>query len=225
MLSGRPALTLTGIGENCLMPDMKALAARSRVELAFLYSLDAAGPRFVSRRTLDRVLPALGGRLALHVCGEGARRELLAGSLQSWMPYLARVQVNGLVTEKELPLLVRQVPVLITQYMKGNQPLVRLPLANHAVLVDSSGGLGIRPRHWARPPTGKAVGFAGGLGPDNLRAEWPRIQRVARGGAWVDMETSLRDAHDQFDPERAHAVIDVMDALHPDPTAACAPIK
>jgi hypothetical protein len=63
------------------------------------------------------------------------------------------------------------------------------------VLVDASGGRGITPGSWpAAEPSRFVVGWAGGLGPDNLRAELPAIQGAAGDGRsfWVDMETKLR---------------------------------
>jgi phosphoribosylanthranilate isomerase len=85
----------------------------------------------------------------------------------------------------------------------------------HGILVDASGGRGISPVEWVRPPTDKRVGFAGGLGPDNLEQELPRILDVSRFGDWIDMETGLRDDDDWFDVERARAVLEIVQRLDP----------
>ena len=53
-----------------------------------------------------------------------------------------------------------------------------------------------------KPHTAKAVGFAGGLGPDNLARELRKIADIARAGWWADMEGKLR-VDDWFSVERA----------------------
>ncbi len=89
--------------------------------------------------------------------------------------------------------------------------MIDLDVENHAVLVDSSGGRGQSPEVWARPETNKSVGFAGGLGPANLRMELSSIEAVAKEPWWIDMEERLRDAADWFSVSRAKMVMDLWD--------------
>lgn len=58
---------------------------------------------------------------------------------------------------------------------------------------DASGGAGVKPSEWPKPFPGLYNGYGGGLGPDNLTTEIPRIL-VAAGGQriWIDMETKVR---------------------------------
>jgi hypothetical protein len=63
------------------------------------------------------------------------------------------------------------------------------------------------PEQWDRPDTCKPVGFAGGLGPNNILVEIQRISSVATGNWWVDMEGKLRDKNDWFDLTKAMAVV------------------
>lgn len=61
-------------------------------------------------------------------------------------------------------------------------------------LHDLSHGAGKVPDEW--PATGNThiyLGYAGGLGPDNLREELPKIAEAAQGEYWIDMETKLFD--------------------------------
>lgn len=85
-------------------------------------------------------------------------------------------------------------------------------------LFDESGGAGILPDGWPKPiytevtpgEHGEGVeyhayhGYAGGLGPDNLREQIPFILEAAagtehtqEGRIWIDMETRVRSRNDQ----------------------------
>jgi len=77
-------------------------------------------------------------------------------------------------------------------------------LPNHAILFDASGGHGVSPEYWPAHLPDKSCGYAGGLGPDNLARELPRIQEAAgQGPYWIDMEGKLRNEADRFDLARA----------------------
>ena len=206
-------VTLTGVDEFTPFDDIQALGQMPGVELAFLYSLDALGSRFVSLAWLLAVLPRLRCRAALHVCGGSARRQLLDGELGACMPWLGRVQVNGPVGVGELQRLADAVPQLITQHDAYNEPLARVHAPGHALLVDGSGGLGILPARWQRPETDKPVGFAGGLSLGNLPVQWGRIASAATGPWWIDLETGLRSKDDRFDAVEARRVADLVASL------------
>lgn len=85
-------------------------------------------------------------------------------------------------------------------------------------LFDESGGAGLLPPEWPSPifiemdpgEHGEGVqyhayhGYAGGLGPDNLAEQIPRILKAAagtehtlEGRIWIDMETRVRSRNDQ----------------------------
>lgn len=89
---------------------------------------------------------------------------------------------------------------------------------NHVPLYDLSGGAGIVPAQWPRPEyvaqrhaddhgPDRAIfhGFAGGLGPDNLPFELGRIFNACAESQlevlviWIDMETKIRNAREEFD--------------------------
>jgi len=114
--------------------------------------------------------------------------------------------VNGTVSEKLLIDLceIYTDHTIITQATENNHDLIDLELPNHSILVDNSGGRGITPETWSRPDTVKPVGFAGGLGPDNLATELPRIGDLLQGDHWwIDMESKLRDDSGWFSTDRA----------------------
>jgi phosphoribosylanthranilate isomerase len=115
-----------------------------------------------------------------------------------------RIQVNGVLTDEEVEVLCGLYPrqTVITQHNPSNASLLAVSASNHALLIDASGGRGASPDRWEDVSTSKHVGFAGGLGPDNIASELGRIQGIARNGWWVDMEGKLR-IDDWFSVERA----------------------
>jgi len=129
--------------------------------------------------------------------------------------WVQRIQVNGTVGVGELLAICHQYPkhTIITQATPANSGHCRSGLANHAMLVDGSGGRGVLPREWVRPATEQAVGFAGGLSPDTLLEQLPRIQAAACGKWWIDMENGVRDADDWFDVERVRSVACLLTAF------------
>lgn len=95
-----------------------------------------------------------------------------------------------------------------------------MPVANYALLIDGSGGRGISPSSLGMLDTPKAVGRAGGLGPDNLADELQSYSLSARSGAWVDMEGKLRkivDSLDWFDIEAAQRCAEIHHRMHAQP--------
>ena len=66
-------------------------------------------------------------------------------------------------------------------------------------LFDASGGRGLEPLEWPKHLQDWTCGYAGGLGPGNLRRELPRIAAAAGPFPyWIDMESKLRDDEDRF---------------------------
>lgn len=92
-------------------------------------------------------------------------------------------------------------------------------------LFDVSGGAGIVPREWPKPQYlycvpgehGEGVevfeyhGYAGGLGPDTLEQELPRIAEAAGDcRIWIDMETRVRSDDDRvFDLEKVRRCLEI----------------
>lgn len=196
----RPSITLTGADERTSIESLVMLADMG-AEIGLLFSLSPEGRnRFPSLSWILEVADTLKDRVALHVCGSGARKLLFSGHLCEVTGWVGRVQVNGRVSVGELECLLGALPgkTIITQHNAGNESLLGV-VGEHVVLVDGSGGRGLLPEEWCAPSTEKAVGFAGGLGPQTLWEELPKILLVAREGWWVDMEGKLRDADDWFD--------------------------
>lgn len=193
-----PFLTLTGADERT---DVTALG-KINAEIGLLYTATPEGRNRYPRWEWIRETSLELRRASLHVCGRGARALLMEGKLP--VSGFQRIQVNGGILALEVERLCAMYPhhTIITQHHLNNAHLLAVRADNHALLIDASGGQGKSPEAWGQPDTGKAVGFAGGLGPDNLASELRKITALARAGWWADMEGKLR-VDDWFSVERA----------------------
>jgi len=91
------------------------------------------------------------------------------------------------------------------------------PPRNWSLLVDESKGTGAAPTSaWPSPPLDctYAFGYAGGIGPHNVRAVLPEAAAAAQGRPfWIDMESSLRSIKngvDVFDLDKCYAVVEAV---------------
>lgn len=89
---------------------------------------------------------------------------------------------------------------------------------NFSVLIDASGGNGKSPDSWHTIPEVRnligsnsvEVGFAGGLGLDNILTEIVKINQAAgESNFWIDMEGKIR-TKDVFDLSLVEAVCDIL---------------
>lgn len=206
-------LTLTGADSRTDEDDLFNLACEG-VELAFLYTHDPENrPRYPSATWIESVSSRIPGH-ALHICGARARQELITGRLERLTCHFNRIQVNGTLTPRDVEILCGWLnsKVIITQHAPANVELLCVNARNHALLTDASGGRGILPTAWDRVYTTKPVGFAGGLGPNNLCEQWPKIAAAAQPGSWIDMENALRTG-DWFDVRKAMQVVEIWKEL------------
>jgi hypothetical protein len=218
-------VTFTGIDPGCSRAELYALlAVDPRIELGILYSESKAGstldlryPPFEwIRDTAAAIEMAYGfGRVALHVCGRAVRNLIQGNGLEvSTWPY-ERMQLNGKFNDVEAGQIRRFIGEgtaysCITQF-DANPVLHEICRRQaHQVLFDASGGRGILRKEWPKALPDHACGYAGGLGPDNLRTELPRIAAVAGPKYWVDMEGSLRDEADHFCIGKARLALDTI---------------
>jgi phosphoribosylanthranilate isomerase len=211
-------LTFTGVDASTLMIDLP-----TGVEYGFLLSLSQPvltdrSPRYMYPKQIEYMMPVLqsrGCRIALHVCGRQAKLALFENQLliRGMLRHVDRVQINGKVSVEQLQDVCWRHPSItfITQHGADDapdDPRLFAECDNHVILVDASGGRGQSPKSWARPVTSKTVGFAGGLGPDNIRSQLQELTPLLGRGWWVDMETKLRDARDQFSVVAVRKVIE-----------------
>ena len=207
-MNDTPSITLTGADERT---DVSRLL-RLRAEIGLLYTATPEGRnRYPRREWIAEIVPRL-SRVAIHVCGSGARRELRSGKLSDIVANAQRIQVNGRLDALDVEDICAQYysHTIITQHRPDNARLLAVSASNHAVLIDASGGRGVSPESWEPPKTEKQVGYAGGLGPENIAAELERIGQVASGFWWIDMEGKLR-IDDWFSLDRAEQCVSCVE--------------
>lgn len=86
--------------------------------------------------------------------------------------------------------------------------------SNVTMLVDESKGTGVLASCWPSPPEGYNIGYAGGIGPTNVRDVLRRISTTAGNReVWIDMESSLRstkNGKDVFDLDKCFQCIETV---------------
>lgn len=210
-------ITFTGVDAWTTRNDIERLLQDPRVELGILFSLNPQGRnRYPSVMVIRTLLEDFGPRMALHICGSEARQDVFSTIPMFWEMYsgVSRIQVNGNPHRHDIEELCGQYPEkqIITQHKPGNEALLTVRAPNHTVLIDASGGRGNLPREWQRPVTSKDVGFAGGLGPDTIREQLPRIRMVAQDPFWIDMENGVR-TDDRFDVAKCQQVLETIRSM------------
>eukprot|EP00957_Ditylum_brightwellii_P094882 7226210-Ditylum_brightwellii.AAC.1 len=82
------------------------------------------------------------------------------------------------------------------------------------MLVDDSKGAGVLSKKWPKPSDGYNIGYAGGVGPANIKDVLQKVLEVGNScKVWVDMESSLRSSKNGsnvFDLDKCYEFIDVV---------------
>jgi len=208
------------------------------VEFGVLFRPDKEGePRYASKKwlvELSAVASSSSMTLAAHLCGERVN-EVLDGD-DSFISTLhsmgfRRVQINATavngVDTSHLAESVQNVLSIVDMHVNlefiiqkndETKPLwegiVRLD-GNVTMLVDESKGTGLLPNSWPTPPKEYKIGYAGGIGPDNISTVLNEVMIAGSGSEiWIDMESSLRtldnNGNDIFDLNKCMRCIDAV---------------
>lgn len=232
-------ISLTGADDQVSPDALARISARyPKVEWAILYFPEKEGtPRNPSRQWREDFLASRLPNTAAHLCGKEVFRDLLdPKKLDQRVADLSRygrIQLNINARDQEF-----SDDEVLSIYRTLHQAGLRLILQHHAasesvinqfigeldvsarkevdILFDASKGAGQLPERWPVPEDVHLFcGYAGGLGPDVLEAELPRIEAsVAKstGGSefpfWIDMESGLR-TDNQFDLDKAISVLEI----------------
>jgi len=219
--------TITGLDDLALVPQVNALFRHFPfLEIGILFSANNAGQdrRFPSIENIQTMIETLDGNIALHICGRSVEdvitdNQASAANLLARHPNVGRIQLNLNARAKWLPspeIIDNAIndlgkPVIIQENAANHELNRRLTAPNHQLLFDSSGGLGKAADVWPAIIPGKSCGFAGGLGPDTITQEIPRIEAVAGlNEIWIDMEGRVRTDENWLDLEKVRVVLGVV---------------
>lgn len=212
-------VTLTGADNKTNISKIEELSAEFPfVEWGFLI-----GSSFRGRFPTPSFFEELAGvqlNFSLHFCG-GPLNYLLDGNLvlHPSIPYkiFQRYQLNfhgESISEKFASNLLK------VEELKSHQIIVQMDGVNNWVLdfllengldavglFDESHGAGVLPEKW---PIAKQslVGYAGGLGPENIKEQLKSIEKVSKANFWIDMETKVR-TNDIFDLDKCRKVLEI----------------
>lgn len=233
-------VTITG-ADDSISPD--SLAALSHefpfVEWGILVSANnESTPRYPSRKWMDRLCDwylQRDFRVAVHVQGRWLR-SLLYGDSEDFviragtiLGLAKRFQFNfhgGKIgyNSAHFALELNHLPFarkqLIFQHdgCMGQEIMLRViaanPILNCVAFYDMSHGAGVLPDRWPESQyPNERVGYAGGLGPENVIEQLPLIAKAAgQNRFWVDMETKVRTdlvVASVFDLDKAERVLEL----------------
>lgn len=206
-------VTITGADDTIAPEELVKLSQEFPfVEWGILVSRKQIGnTRFPSLEWLHKLHSMRDGlRLSMHLCGSFVR-DFMKGNMafadetQTFSSMFQRLQINthGEPHEwdaKEVGKFVKRNSdsIFIFQYDNVNTDLLEVlaqrgDLNNIAALYDLSHGAGILPENWPKPLSYCPVGYAGGLGPENLEDQIMIIEEaVGEVPIWIDMETKVR---------------------------------
>lgn len=225
-------ITIAGVDESISPLQLGMLSGEFPfVEWGVLYTPKRLGSvrypslDWISRvRKLSAIQPM---RLSLHLCGQ-ATRDFSAGTLHPWHEF-QRVQMNGWEPTSVVPRALGREIVLQCRELAlldiASDHAEKLTKADDAalgrrvsVLFDRSGGKGIRETEWPSSPGGRRIGYAGGIGADNILNVLDDVSALytheakGRGATtiekfWLDMESGVRTAEDRIDVEKIRWVL------------------
>lgn len=199
MASNPKFITFTGADDHTDIDEMSTLSGKYPIEWGILFSPSRQGidPRYPGGAAQSRLLWS-GMRLSAHLCGAYALSIMDTGSLNGLhipvdLGIFKRIQVNHRAPN----------PARINTFRKGWGPRciaqcrgLKFPDDTSVDwLHDVSGGTGKQPELIPEYP-GHLVGYAGGIGPNNVLSVIQRID--ADGPYWIDMESNVR-TNDRFD--------------------------
>ncbi len=220
-------VTITGADDTIKPGELLGISQEYPfVEHGILFSAKHNGvARFPSNLWLSQLGDYAGQNkmnICLHLCG-GWVRDFVCKGVMTFAPRYAalwaaaqRVQLNFHAEKHQMHKnfvaeMKRYPKDYIFQVDGVNDFVQAMPKDVRAFpLFDLSGGAGILPRNGWPKPVGDYIGYAGGLGPENLKEQIPLIAKAAGDTRfWIDMETKVRSEDNrQFDLERVRACLE-----------------
>ncbi len=198
-------VTFTGLDDYVSISGLKEISERFPfVEWGALFSPNNTGKhnRYPSYKRVDQFLNN-GINFATHLCG-GWVTDITRGGFTFPKEYLCgRIQLN--MAKDRLQSLDETFWNTVSSQIEkqviigGNYGAVRYWNWQRfhdnkiQILFDASGGRGISGKNWQPPVRGIFCGYAGGLGPENVKESLDSIKKVVGDEkVWIDMESKIR---------------------------------
>lgn len=225
-------VTLTGADDHTPIDGLLELSQEfDFVEWGILFSQARQGePRYPSWQWINHLCVFEHLHLSAHLCGKW-----VTAAMEGHLPLLNHpgierafntIQLNCYADRLREAMICEPLWQVISLVHNGRKPVIlggnyatvsvqpeQFLNAGVYPLFDASGGQGKSPSRWPEPlrtefGTPIFCGYAGGLGPENLQKELPRIEEVVRDATiWIDMESSLRDTSDRFDLKKCRSIL------------------
>lgn len=225
-------VTITGADNSIRPEELLPLSAEFPfVEWAILVSSSKEdNPRYPTRAWVDELAvlgKSHGLKLAGHVCGAWVRDLVIQKDASvfrdrpEYLKYFPRIQLN-FSPYHAAQLFLEVLKPYKNQFIfqvgsKGKGEKVSLLNLGRSmgldlgVLFDRSGGKGVLPPSWPEPIDPFYLGYAGGLGPETLAEQLPKISEVVGDRTiWIDMESRVRSDNDKlFDLAKVRASLEI----------------
>jgi phosphoribosylanthranilate isomerase len=214
-------VTITGADDQISPEDLLAISEQyPLVEWGLLFSTSRQGtPRYPSKMAIEKFCqtskknPQL--KLSAHLCGTYAR--LIGEGHAIDMPeQFSRLQLNGFLPSWNISVPRHTCEVILQvrreEHIQSTVDYTReRPGISFSLLFDPSGGHGIETFRWPPPPSDIALGYAGGIRPENVREVLSEIVQVHTTvpieNTWIDLETGARDEEDRFSLSRVKELL------------------
>ena len=211
-------VTFTGVDAHTDLKELARIAMEyPQAEFAVLTGSQTGGdnPIFPPLKTVRALRNLDGVNTALHLCGKYAR--MAAAEMPAGWPIkikaqgFGRVQIN-LHGDAENPRRVQVRAAMVRHFAQETEtgsiilqhrgPWNQIPVNHPKIeyLFDLSEGRGEEGfEHWPDPLGDRRVGYAGGLGPHNIKTALEFAARHPEARIWFDMERNVRDQDYRLD--------------------------
>lgn len=186
-------ITFTGVDEKTDLSELVRLSNKYSIEWGVLFSPKNQGnERYIPYEKLND-LCYLDVQLSAHLCG-GHSRTVMENKLPNLnLAPFGRIQVNSTkYDDKAIRDFADFTKRDIIRQARGTEfpDDVGFQFFNNVrYLYDCSGGRGVSPSSWPSYEGPCLVGFAGGIGPDNVLDV---ISNIKAPNYWIDMESKIR---------------------------------
>jgi hypothetical protein len=218
-------ITFTGLDERTNFHRLRLLSNEYPIEWGILFMGIHNGNRYTGVKVLDKILELRKQGIAIssHLCGFYAYSALVYNETPDALKGMVglnrefnRIQINrNGYAYNSLARLKKFInrPVIV-QTRKSKFPSMMAEIASTEPTIpgiyhlqDASNGKGIETDEWPEQlPHMPFVGYAGGIGPNNIAAT---LDTIKAHNFWIDMETNIR-TNDWLDLDKCEYVCQIV---------------